>query len=79
MAVSGAIPYDIFRTTMPFICLRPHSNSGNRLSSASDLTILTTTSGAANSFTAGKQVALIWFQLKVFQIAPTGKITFVSS
>jgi len=76
----AAIPYDVFRTAMPFIMLRPNSTAANRLSSASDLVLITRTAAGDNAtFTAGRQVALIWFQLKVFQIAPTGKITFVNS
>jgi len=65
------IPFKLFQTTMPFVFLRPWSNSNSHLSREGRDLIIKIKSPISES----SKIAVILFRLMVMQIAPDGSVS----
>ena len=72
-SISGAIPYDVFKTTMPFLWVKPFATRAPKLTSNSDL-IIQTTSGTVDA--NAPDIVVVYFQYQVAKLEAGGTITF---
>lgn len=74
-AASGAIPYEVFKTTMPFLWVRPFAPRAPKLTTNSDL-IIQTTSGTVSTTADVPDLVVVYFQYQVAKLEAGGTISF---
>jgi len=73
--VSGAVPYEVFKTTMPFLWVRPYTTAAPKLTKDAEL-IVNSTSDAIAETADVPNVVIIYFVYKVAKLTAAGGIEF---
>jgi len=70
--VTPAIPYDVFKTTMPFIYFRPFADDGVKLSNEGHTLIIRMNGGSTHQNLQSQNLSIVVFEYKTFIIRPDG-------
>jgi hypothetical protein len=73
--LSGAVPYEVFKTTMPFLWVRPYATDAPKLTKDAEL-IVNTTSDVIAETADVPNVVIIYFVYKVAKLTAAGGIEF---
>ena len=73
LVANAAIPYYVFKPTMPFLFLNPFATDAPKLTTNADL-VITTTSGTVDA--NAPDIVVVYFQYQVAKLEAGGTITF---
>ena len=74
-AACGAIPYEVFKTTMPFMWVRPYASDAPKLTKDAELMINTTSDAVAETADTNN-VVIIFFVYQVVKLTAGGGVEF---
>jgi hypothetical protein len=76
--IAPAIPYSMFCTTMPFVCISPCADNGSSLSTEGKSVVLKITGGTSNT-SPSNVIHVVCFEFKAYRITPDGQCNLIGS